>query len=140
MEVGFHHIFRAPGPDYGGDQVHVQAHTSPGVYARAWLEGRLDIEQLRNFRRELAAEGGLPSYPHPRRMPDFWQMPCASMGLSTRPRSAAVVFLRIPVCGDVGFSAMSHLANECPAAHTLPGIARSSCLHPVERRDPGRGA
>ena len=83
MEVGFNHIFRAPGRDYGGDQVHVQAHTSPGVYARAVLEGRLKQERLKNFRREKAAGGGLPSYPHPRRMPEFWQMPCASMGLST---------------------------------------------------------
>ncbi len=83
MEVGFNHVFRAPGPDYGGEQVHVQAHTSPGVYARASLEGRLSLAQLKNFRRERAPEGGLPSYPHPRRMPDFWQMPCASMGLST---------------------------------------------------------
>ena len=83
MEVGFNHIFRAPGPDYGGDQVHVQAHTSPGVYARAFLEGRLSEARLGNFRREIAPEGGLSSYPHPRRMPDFWQMPNASMGLST---------------------------------------------------------
>ncbi|MFU8813732.1 MAG: pyruvate dehydrogenase (acetyl-transferring), homodimeric type [Pseudomonadales bacterium] len=83
MEVGFNHFFRARSDDYGGDQVHFQAHTSPGVYARAWLEGRLSTERLGNFRRELAAEGGLPSYPHPRRLPWFWQMPTASMGLST---------------------------------------------------------
>src|SRR5690606_8353828 len=83
MEVGFNHVFRARSADYGGDQVHFQAHTAPGVYARAFLEGRLTERQLGNFRRELAAGGGLPSYPHPRRMPDFWQMPTASMGLST---------------------------------------------------------
>ena len=83
MEVGFNHVFRAPGPDYGGDQVHVQAHTAPGVYARAFLEGRLGEERLKNFRREQAPGGGLSSYPHPRRMPDFWQMPTASMGLFT---------------------------------------------------------
>jgi len=83
MEVGFNHIFRAADGLYGGDQVHFQAHTAPGVYARAFLEGRLSAQQLTNFRRELAEGGGLPSYPHPRRMPDFWQMPCASMGLST---------------------------------------------------------
>jgi pyruvate dehydrogenase E1 component len=83
MEVGFNHVFRARGEGYGGDQVHFQAHSSPGVYARAYLEGRLSAAQLGNFRRELAAGGGLPSYPHPRRMPDFWQMPTASMGLST---------------------------------------------------------
>jgi pyruvate dehydrogenase E1 component len=83
MEVGFNHFFRARSDDYGGDQVHVQAHSAPGVYARAFLEGRLDAAQLGNFRRELAPGGGLPSYPHPRRLPWFWQMPTASMGLST---------------------------------------------------------
>ncbi|MDH3642947.1 MAG: pyruvate dehydrogenase (acetyl-transferring), homodimeric type [Gammaproteobacteria bacterium] len=83
MEVGFNHVFRAECSDYGGDQVHFQAHTAPGVYARAFLEGRLDATQLTNFRRELGAGGGLPSYPHPRRLPWFWQMPTASMGLST---------------------------------------------------------
>ena len=79
MEVGFNHFFRAD----RGDQVHIQAHAAPGVYARAWLEGRLSTENLHNFRRELQPGGGLPSYPHPRRMPQFWQMPTASMGLST---------------------------------------------------------
>ena len=83
LEVGFNHFFRARSEDYGGDLVNVQAHASPGVYARAFLEGRLTEDQLRNFRRELQPEGGLSSYPHPRRMPDFWQMPTASMGLST---------------------------------------------------------
>ena len=83
MEVGYHHIFRGADATGGGDMVNFQAHTSPGVYARAWLEGRLSKAQLGNFRRELGAGGGLPSYPHPRRLPDFWQMPCASMGLST---------------------------------------------------------
>ena len=83
MEVGLNHVFRCGDDTRGGDQVHFQAHTSPGIYARAFLEGRITEAQLRNFRRELAAEGGLPSYPHPRRMSHFWQMPCASMGLST---------------------------------------------------------
>ena len=83
MEVGLNHVFRARGESYGGDQVHFQAHTAPGVYARAFLEGRLSETELKNFRRELAEGGGLPSYPHPRRLPNFWQMPCASMGLST---------------------------------------------------------
>ena len=82
MEVGFNHVFRAASAEYGGDQVHFQAHTAPGVYGRAFLEGRLSEEQLTNFRRELGSGGGLPSYPHPRRLPDFWQMPTASMGLS----------------------------------------------------------
>ncbi|MGH1486682.1 MAG: pyruvate dehydrogenase (acetyl-transferring), homodimeric type [Cellvibrionaceae bacterium] len=83
LEVGFNHFFRNPSEDYGGDLVNVQAHASPGIYARALLEGRLSLEQAKNFRRELHPDGGLCSYPHPRRMPDFWQMPTASMGLST---------------------------------------------------------
>jgi pyruvate dehydrogenase E1 component len=83
MEVGFNHIFRAPSADYGGDLVIIQPHASPGVYARALLEGRFTAEQLDNFRRQLAPGGGLSSYPHPRAMPDFWQVPSASMGLST---------------------------------------------------------
>ncbi|MBT6275697.1 MAG: pyruvate dehydrogenase (acetyl-transferring), homodimeric type [Chromatiales bacterium] len=83
MEVGLHHIFRARTDDYGGDLVMFQPHASPGVYARANFEGRLSVDALRNFRRQLAAGGGLPSYPHPRAMPDFWEVPSASMGLST---------------------------------------------------------
>ena len=83
MEVGFNHFFRGRSEEYGGDHVHFQAHTAPGIYARAFLEGRLNSNQLKNFRRELAQGGGLPSYPHPRRLPWFWNMPTASMGLST---------------------------------------------------------
>ena len=83
MEVGLNHFFRNKSEDYGGDLVCIQAHAAPGVYARAFLEGRLTETQLENFRRELQPGGGLSSYPHPRNMPDFWQMPSASMGLST---------------------------------------------------------
>ncbi|MEL7451476.1 MAG: pyruvate dehydrogenase (acetyl-transferring), homodimeric type, partial [Pseudomonadota bacterium] len=83
MEVGFNHFFRNRSDDYGGDIVNVQPHASPGIYARAFLEGRLNETNLVNFRRELADGGGVPSYPHPRRMPEFWPCPTASMGLST---------------------------------------------------------
>jgi pyruvate dehydrogenase E1 component len=83
MEVGFQHFFRNRSSDYGGDMVLPQPHAAPGIYARAYLEGRLSDVQLANFRRELKPGGGLCSYPHPRSMPDFWQMPNASMGLST---------------------------------------------------------
>ena len=83
LEVGFNHFFRNRSESYGGDIVNVQPHAAPGVYARAFLEGRLSEQQLTNFRRELAPGGGLCSYPHPRRMPDFWPCPTASMGLST---------------------------------------------------------
>ncbi|MDG2460777.1 MAG: pyruvate dehydrogenase (acetyl-transferring), homodimeric type [Luminiphilus sp.] len=79
METAFHHIFSAAGR---GDLVLPQPHAAPGVYARAFLEGRLSEQQLCNYRRELGAGGGLSSYPHPRSMPDFWQVPNASMGLS----------------------------------------------------------
>ena len=83
LEVGLNHFFRNRSADYGGDLVTIQAHASPGIYARAFLEGRLSVAELENFRRELQPGGGLSSYPHPRNMPDFWQAPCASMGLST---------------------------------------------------------
>src|SRR3989338_5341957 len=83
MEVGFNHFFRRRDDSYGGDLVLLQPHAAPGVYARAFLEGRLTEQQLKNFRRELQPGGGLSSYPHPRLMPEFWQMPNASMGLST---------------------------------------------------------
>jgi pyruvate dehydrogenase E1 component len=80
-EVGFNHFFRGPEHPSGGDCVYFQGHASPGIYARAFLEGRLSETKLENFRRELAPEGGLSSYPHPRLMPDFWQFPTVSMGL-----------------------------------------------------------
>ena len=81
-EVGFNHFFR--GKDHGesGDQVYIQGHASPGVYARAFLEGRLTEQHLDGFRQEVSqAPFGLPSYPHPRLMPDFWEFPTVSMGL-----------------------------------------------------------
>lgn len=83
LEVGFNHFFRGRSENYGGDIVMAQPHAAPGIYARAFLENRLSLQQLSNFRRELQPGGGLSSYPHPRSMPDFWQIPNASMGLST---------------------------------------------------------
>ena len=81
-EVGFNHFFRGPAHAGGGDQIYIQGHASPGVYARAFLEGRLDEDRLDGFRQELShPAGGLPSYPHPRLMSDFWQFPTVSMGL-----------------------------------------------------------
>lgn len=80
-EVGFNHIFRARTDTQSGDQVFFQGHASPGIYARAFLEYRLDVPDLLNFRRELAAGGGLSSYPHPWLMPEFWQFSTVSMGL-----------------------------------------------------------
>jgi pyruvate dehydrogenase E1 component len=81
LEVAFNHFFHGPDSPGGGDQVYFQGHGSPGVYARAFLEGRLSEAQLQNFRRELASGGGLSSYPHPWLMPGFWQFPTVSMGL-----------------------------------------------------------
>ena len=81
-EVGMNHFFRGRGESgYGGDQIYFQGHASPGMYARAFLEGRLTEENLVNFRRELQPGGGLSSYPHPWLMPDFWEFPTVSMGL-----------------------------------------------------------
>jgi pyruvate dehydrogenase E1 component len=79
-EVGFNHFWRAPDEKHPGDLVYIQGHSSPGVYARAFLEGRLSEDQLAHFRQEVGGRG-LSSYPHPWLMPDFWQFPTVSMGL-----------------------------------------------------------
>ncbi|GDX96680.1 pyruvate dehydrogenase E1 component [Planctomycetia bacterium] len=81
VEVAMNHFIRGRGNDYSGDQVFFQGHASPGIYARAFLEGRLSERHLENFRRELAVGGGLSSYPHPWLMPGFWEFPTVSMGL-----------------------------------------------------------
>ena len=80
-EVGFNHFFHGADNDGTADIIYFQGHAAPGMYARAFLEGRLPVERLHNFRRELAEGGGLSSYPHPWLMPDFWQFPTVSMGL-----------------------------------------------------------
>jgi pyruvate dehydrogenase E1 component len=81
-EVGFNHFFRGQDHPGGGDQIFFQGHASPGIYARAFLEGRLSADQLDGFRQEKShLSGGLPSYPHPRSLPSFWQFPTVSMGL-----------------------------------------------------------
>ena len=82
LEVGFNHFFRGKDHADGGDLVYFQGHAAPGIYSRAFLEGRLSEQQLNNFRRELAEGGGLSSYPHPYLMPNFWEFPTVSMGLS----------------------------------------------------------
>src|SRR5919107_4807025 len=75
-EVGFNHFWHAPSDDHGGDLVYMQGHSSPGFYARSFLEGRLSEDDLRGFRQEISrAPHGLSSYPHPWLMPDFWQFP-----------------------------------------------------------------
>ena len=81
VEVAMNHFIRGRGDNYSGDQVYFQGHASPGIYSRAFLEGRITEKQLENFRRELAEGGGLSSYPHPWLMPGFWEFPTVSMGL-----------------------------------------------------------
>jgi pyruvate dehydrogenase E1 component len=81
-EVGFNHFFRARSESFEGDTIYFQGHAAPGIYSRAFLEGRLSAQKLENFRRELKPGGGLSSYPHPWLMPDFWEFPTVSMGLS----------------------------------------------------------
>jgi pyruvate dehydrogenase E1 component len=80
LGIGFNHFWHAPTEDHGGDLLYIQGHSAPGIYARAFLEGRLTEEQLQHFRREVDGKG-LSSYPHPKLMPDFWQFPTVSMGL-----------------------------------------------------------
>lgn len=81
-DVGFNHFWRAKNEATGeeGDLIYIQGHSAPGVYARAFVEGRLSEDQLNNFRQEVGGNG-LPSYPHPHLLPDFWQFPTVSMGL-----------------------------------------------------------
>src|SRR5687767_10159855 len=80
-EIGFNHFWHAPSEEHGGDLIYIQGHSSPGIYARAFLEGRISAEELEGFRQEVSRPGGLSSYPHPWLMPDFWQFPTVSMGL-----------------------------------------------------------
>ncbi|MDO9635285.1 MAG: pyruvate dehydrogenase (acetyl-transferring), homodimeric type [Paludibacter sp.] len=81
LEVAFNHFFKGKGDGHDGDQIYFQGHAAPGIYARAFVEGRLTVDQLNNFRRELNPKGGLSSYPHPWLMPNFWEFPTVSMGL-----------------------------------------------------------
>ena len=80
MEVGFNHFWHAPTAEHGGDLIYIQGHSAPGIYGRAFMEGRMSEDQLLNFRREVDGKG-ISSYPHPWLMPDFWQFPTVSMGL-----------------------------------------------------------
>ena len=80
-EIGFNHFFKGKGAGHDGDVIFFQGHAAPGIYSRAFLEGRISLKQVENFRRELQEGGGLSSYPHPWLMPDFWEYPTVSMGL-----------------------------------------------------------
>ncbi|MCA1826807.1 MAG: pyruvate dehydrogenase (acetyl-transferring), homodimeric type [Myxococcales bacterium] len=92
-DIGFNHFWHAPSEKHGGDLVYMQGHSSPGFYARAFLEGRISEEQMNNFRQEVGGKG-LSSYPHPWLMPDFWQFPTVSMGLGPLQAIYQARFLR----------------------------------------------
>ncbi len=96
-DVGFEHFFHAPSETHGGDLLFVQGHSSPGIYARSFVEGRLSEEQLLRFRQEVDG-GGLPSYPHPWLMPDYWQLPTVSMGLGPLMAIYQARFLKYLQC------------------------------------------
>jgi pyruvate dehydrogenase E1 component len=104
-EVGYNWFFRGPEASYGADMIYFQGHSSPGIYARAYVEGRLDDEHLDNFRREVGGHG-LSSYPHPWLMPDFWQFPTVSMGLGPMAAIYQARFMKymdsrgLKPCGD----------------------------------------
>ena len=83
LEIGFNHFFRGKEDGHSGDQIYFQGHSAPGIYARAFLEGRITADQLKNFRREAEKSKGLSSYPHPWLMQDFWEFPTVSMGLAS---------------------------------------------------------
>ena len=109
-EVGFNHFFR--GKDHGesGDQVFFQGHAAPGIYARAFLEGRLTEDQLNGFRQELSHPGGgLPSYPHPRLMPEFWEFPTVSMGLGALNSIYQARFNRYLLAREIHDTSRSHV-------------------------------
>jgi len=110
-EVGFNHFFH--GKDHGesGDQVFIQGHAAPGIYARAFLEGRLTEDQLNGFRQELSHGhgGGLPSYPHPRLMPDFWEFPTVSMGLGAIDAIYQARFNRYLLAREIKDTSRSHV-------------------------------
>ncbi|HBS61942.1 MAG TPA: pyruvate dehydrogenase (acetyl-transferring), homodimeric type, partial [Stenotrophomonas sp.] len=92
-DVGFNHFWRAPSDNHPGDLLFIQGHSAPGIYARAFLEGRIDEQQLDKFRMEVDG-GGLSSYPHPWLMPDFWQTPTVSMGLGPLAAIYQAQFMR----------------------------------------------
>jgi pyruvate dehydrogenase E1 component len=109
-EVGFNHFWHAPSARHGGDLLYIQGHSSPGIYARAYLEGRISEQQMRSFRQEASGEG-LSSYPHPWLMPEFWQFPTVSMGLG-------------PIMAIHQARFMTYLSARAGAAELeLPGMA-----------------
>ena len=129
-EVGFNHFFRGKDHPGGGDQIYIQGHGSPGIYARAFLEGRLTEEQLYRFRQEVqhGPGAGLPSYPHPRLMPDFWEFPTVSMGLTAHQLDLPGAVQPLP-------AQPRHQGHQRPARVGVPRRRRDGRAR-VARRDP----
>ena len=133
-EVGFNHFFRGKDHPGGGDQIYIQGHGSPGIYARAFLEGRLTEEQLLHFRQEVqhGVGKGLPSYPHPRLMPDFWEFPTVSMGLTAHQLDLPGAVQPLP-------AQPRHQGHQPAARLGVPRRRRDGRAR-VARRDRRRGA
>ena len=137
-EVAMNHFFRGRGESgFDGDQIYFQGHASPGMYARAFLEGRLTEENLTNFRRELQPGGGLSSYPHPWLMPEFWEFPTVSMGLGPIMAIYQARFNRYLTDRGIAdlskkhvghFSAMAKVTNPSRSARLRWPRARSSTI------------
>jgi len=131
FEVGFNHFFRGRSEDFSGDQIYFQGHASPGVYARAFLEGRLSADELVNFRRQLRPGGGLSSYPHPWLMPSFWEFPTVSMGLGPILAIYQARFNRYLEDRGIKATSGSHVwaflgDGECDEPETLGAITLAS--------------
>lgn len=128
FEVGFNHFFRAPSANHAGDIVYFQGHASPGVYARAFLEGRLDEKHLSQFRQETGGKDGLSSYPHPWLMPKFWLFPTVSMGLSPIMAIYQARFLRYLHDREICDTSDTHVwcfigDGECDEPETLGSLS-----------------
>src|SRR5438270_12692851 len=126
-EVGFNHFFRGKDDGQAGDQVYFQGHGAPGIYARAFLEGRLTEEQLDHFRMEVGGTG-LSSYPHPRLMPDFWEFPTVSMGLAPISAIYQARFNRYLLHRELAHTSRSRVwcfvgGAECDEPGTLGGLS-----------------
>ncbi len=130
-EIGFNHFFKARTDEGAGDLIYFQGHASPGIYARAFLEGRLTLQNLENFRRELQEGGGLSSYPHPWLMPNFWEYPTVSMGLTPIMAIYHARFLRYLEDRGLRKTQDSHVwaflgDGECDEPETLGAITLAS--------------
>src|SRR4029453_16298714 len=126
-DIGFGHFWHGASKEHGGDLIYVQGHVSPGIYARAFVEGRLSEQQLLNFRQE--SEGnGIPSYPHPWLMPDFWQFPTVSMGLGPLMAIYQARFLKSPQGRGLADTEARHVwaflgDGECDEPESLGAIS-----------------